>query len=300
MATDWEQVARNAAISAGIDPEIFARQIRAESGFNPNAGSPAGAVGIAQIMPATARGWGVDPTDPNASLTAAAKAMRKYLKSYDGDWRKALAAYNAGVGAVAKYGGVPPYKETQNYIARILNGKNPTGTVRPATTNPSPASTSAVVGSAATDPRTQALEFIFRGSPFAGMASARYTAGAASAAPAASPNVQTGKGVPKRKPGEKGYQYLQRIGQKFGLRNDAGDSQTTGGRHTAGSRHYAGQAVDYGDGANSREQLQAYHDYLDANREAIGISELIWQAPGHYDHVHAATSRRAQKGVSRG
>lgn len=289
MAVDYEQMARDAARAHGIPEDVFVRQIRAESNFNPKAGSSAGAQGIAQFMPATAKGMGVDPWDPKSALYGSARLMSNYLKKY-GNYRDGLIAYNAGPSRVGK----PLYAETAAYIKRILGDSNPTATT--ATTNTTPASTSAVVGSAATDPRTQALEFIMKGSPFAGMASARYTAGATPAAP----NVQTGKGVPKRKPGEKGYQYLQRIGQRFGLRNDAGDSQTTGGRHTAGSRHYAGQAVDYGDGANSREQLQAYHDYLDANRDALGIAELIWQAPGHYDHVHAATSRRAQKGVSRG
>lgn len=122
---DYRQMTRAAAQAAGIDPDIYERQIGAESGFNPAAGSPAGARGIAQIMPETARGWGVDPMDPQAALTASAGAMAKYLRSYKGDWSKALAAYNAGPGAVAKYGGVPPYRETQNYIKKILSGRNP-------------------------------------------------------------------------------------------------------------------------------------------------------------------------------
>lgn len=126
MATiDYRRTAAEMARRYGIDPNRFVRQIGAESGFNPRARSPVGATGIAQIMPATARGWGVDPNDPVASLNAAARAMSKYLRSYGGDWRKALAAYNAGPGAVAKYGGVPPYRETQNYIKKILSGQDP-------------------------------------------------------------------------------------------------------------------------------------------------------------------------------
>lgn len=122
--SDYHQVARQAATQYGLDPNIFERQINQESGFNPRAHSPAGAQGIAQIMPATAKGWHVDPNDPNAALNAAAKNMASYVKTYGGDYAKALAAYNAGPGAVSKYGGVPPYKETQNYVNRIMGGKS--------------------------------------------------------------------------------------------------------------------------------------------------------------------------------
>ena len=122
MARNYRKLARRYAKRHGINPDYFERQIDAESGFNPGARSPAGATGIAQIMPGTARGWGVNPNDPAASLNAAAKNMRRYLNSYGGDWNKALAAYNAGPGAVQKYGGVPPYRETKNYISKILRG----------------------------------------------------------------------------------------------------------------------------------------------------------------------------------
>jgi len=111
---------RQAATGAGIDPDLFARQINQESGFNPSAGSPAGAQGIAQFMPDTARGLGIDPSDPAQALPAAANLMKSYLAKYAGDWSKALAAYNAGPGNVDKYGGVPPFEETQTYIKNIL------------------------------------------------------------------------------------------------------------------------------------------------------------------------------------
>lgn len=126
--TDYREIARQAAIAAGIDPDIYLRQINQESGFNPNAKSPAGATGIAQFMPDTARGLGVDPNDPVASLKAAAKFMRKQLDHYHGDYAKALAAYNAGGAAVDKYGGVPPFPETQSYVTKILgDGAGPSG-----------------------------------------------------------------------------------------------------------------------------------------------------------------------------
>jgi hypothetical protein len=117
----YQAAARNAAKKYGLDPRIFVRQINAESGFNPHAGSSAGAQGIAQIMPATARAWGVNPNDPMQALDAAAQHMASYVRKY-GSYRKALAAYNAGEGAVQQYNGVPPYAETRNYVSKILSG----------------------------------------------------------------------------------------------------------------------------------------------------------------------------------
>jgi soluble lytic murein transglycosylase-like protein len=124
---DYHQLARLDAQHSGIPADLFERQINQESGFNPNAVSPAGAVGIAQIMPDTARGWGVDPWNPVQSLSVAADHMSWYVTHYGGDYAKALAAYNAGTStldtAIARYGsnwkvGVPA--ETQNYIRAIM------------------------------------------------------------------------------------------------------------------------------------------------------------------------------------
>jgi soluble lytic murein transglycosylase-like protein len=123
---DYHQLARQDATNNGINPDLFEKQINQESGFNPNAVSPAGAIGIAQIMPSTAAGWGVDPHDPVASLSSAASAMARYYTTYQ-SYPKALAAYNAGTDAlnqaVAEYGtnwivGVPA--ETRNYIHAIM------------------------------------------------------------------------------------------------------------------------------------------------------------------------------------
>jgi hypothetical protein len=124
---DYRQEARRAARRYGLDPHIFERQIRQESGFNPNAVSPAGATGIAQIMPATARGWGVNPRDPLASLDAAAKNMAAYVKKYGG-YENALRAYNAGPGAIEASRG---YAETNNYVKTILGGRVPASLGRP-------------------------------------------------------------------------------------------------------------------------------------------------------------------------
>ena len=112
---------RAAAERHGIDPQVFTNLVRQESGFDPDAGSPAGARGLCQLMPGTAAGLGVtDVTDPAQSLEGGATYLRQQLDAFGGDYVKALAAYNAGPGAVQRHGGVPPYAETQHYVATIL------------------------------------------------------------------------------------------------------------------------------------------------------------------------------------
>ncbi len=93
--------------------------IAAESRFNPNARSYKGAAGLGQLMPATASAHGVDPYDPVANLEVAIRIIKRNLDRYGGDPLHALAAYNAGTGAVSRYGGVPPYRETRNYLWTI-------------------------------------------------------------------------------------------------------------------------------------------------------------------------------------
>jgi soluble lytic murein transglycosylase-like protein len=109
-----------AAERNGLDPALLAGLIKQESGFNPNAGSPAGAQGLCQLMPGTARGLGVtDLHDPAQSIEGGAKYLAQQLKTFNGDVARALAAYNAGPGAVQRYGGVPPYAETQAYVHKV-------------------------------------------------------------------------------------------------------------------------------------------------------------------------------------
>jgi soluble lytic murein transglycosylase-like protein len=120
-ATPFAAEIAAAATRNGIDPKLLTGLIRAESNFDPNAGSPAGAQGLAQLMPGTAAGLGVtNPLDPVQSIEGGARYLRQQLDRFGGDPAKALAAYNAGPGAVEKFGGVPPYEETQNYVRRVL------------------------------------------------------------------------------------------------------------------------------------------------------------------------------------
>lgn len=125
--SQYVAIAQQDAIEAGISPDYFVRQIYAESSFNPNAYSPAGAVGIAQFEPSTAYSLGVNPYDPISALHGAAKLMASYNAQYGGDYAKALAAYNAGGGNVqiavqncgANWLSCMP-AETQNYVYKIM------------------------------------------------------------------------------------------------------------------------------------------------------------------------------------
>ena len=119
--TQYDGLIDASAQRNGVDPSLLKGLIRQESDFDPNARSSAGAVGLTQLMPSTAAGLGVsDPTDPAQAIEGGARYLRQMLDRFGGDQTKALAAYNAGPGAVEKYGGVPPYPETQAYVQRTM------------------------------------------------------------------------------------------------------------------------------------------------------------------------------------
>lgn len=106
----------------GVPRELVIAVSRAESAFRSDAGSPAGAQGLMQLMPATAKGLGVtDIKDPWQNLAGGTKYLRELLDRFDGDITKVIAGYNAGPNAVAKYDGIPPYAETRTYVARVLD-----------------------------------------------------------------------------------------------------------------------------------------------------------------------------------
>ena len=118
LAQIYDMVTR-AAAQVGVSTALAHAVVRAESNYNPVAVSPKGAMGLMQLMPFVARDYGVrDPFDPEENLVAGLTHLRSLLRRYDTS--RALAAYNAGEGAVSRYGGVPPYRETRSYVQRIL------------------------------------------------------------------------------------------------------------------------------------------------------------------------------------
>lgn len=119
--SDFIPHAREAARRYGIPEDLFLRLVQQESGWNPRARSHKGATGLAQLMPGTAAKLGVNPHDPVQNLHGGARYLRMMYNQF-GNWRLALAAYNAGPGAVQKYKGIPPYRETRNYVQIIAGG----------------------------------------------------------------------------------------------------------------------------------------------------------------------------------
>lgn len=111
-------LARTAARRHGVPEDLFLRLVQQESSWNPQAVSHKGAIGLAQLMPETARDLGVDPRDPTANLDGGARYLRMQFDTF-GTWPLALAAYNAGPGAVTQHSGIPPYAETQGYVVAV-------------------------------------------------------------------------------------------------------------------------------------------------------------------------------------
>jgi len=116
---EYLEVAKAAARKHGVPEDLFLRLVQQESGWNPGAVSSKGATGLAQLMPGTAAFLGVDMNNPHQNLEGGARYLRQMYDKF-GSWRLALAAYNAGPGAVEQHDGIPPYEETRNYVVAIL------------------------------------------------------------------------------------------------------------------------------------------------------------------------------------
>ena len=120
VQNDPRELLRDAARRSGLPPAFVESVAKVESALRSDAVSPKGAVGVMQLMPDTARTLDADPADTAQNIDAGVRLLRDLLVRYDGDVVKALAAYNAGTGAVSRYGGLPPYPETQNYVDKVL------------------------------------------------------------------------------------------------------------------------------------------------------------------------------------
>lgn len=179
MAKPYSPYVHEAAAKYKVPSNLVHAVIRAESGGNQGARSPVGATGYMQLMPATARGLGVNPNDGRQNIMGGTKYLSQQLKAFGGNVDKALAAYNAGPGNVRKYGGIPPFNETQNYVKRIKGFLNEMGGIDggpdlAGSTTPAPAATSSASTTDAASPRAQykkaMLASMFEDSPIMRMA----------------------------------------------------------------------------------------------------------------------------------
>jgi soluble lytic murein transglycosylase-like protein len=119
-STPFASLFAQAGAEYGVDPKLLAAVAQVESGFNPEAGSGAGAQGLMQFMPGTARSMGIDPWDPASAIDGAARLLADNRRQF-GSTELALAAYNAGGGAVQRFAGIPPYAETQTYVRKVMS-----------------------------------------------------------------------------------------------------------------------------------------------------------------------------------
>lgn len=121
ISGDTNSLIQEAAARYQVDPRLVAAVAQTESGGNQEAVSPVGAIGVMQLMPDTAAGLGVNPYDKKQNIEGGAKYLRQMMDTFGGDVQKAVAAYNAGPQAVKEYNGIPPYRETQDYVNKVLD-----------------------------------------------------------------------------------------------------------------------------------------------------------------------------------
>lgn len=299
MASKYVPVIHKYADQFGVPRNIATALARAESGINPNARSPVGAIGIMQLMPGTAQGLGVDPHDPEQNIMGGMKYLSSQFRAF-GDWKKALAAYNAGPGAVRKYGGVPPYRETQGYVKRVLGyagesrggGKGKAfvpGSLAAASTPERPAQ-------GGSDRKALAMGFLFADDPFMsgvmGQAFKRREGAASEVETAIAPPASKPGGSSFKPSGKSTLDRILSVGKRFGLPV----TSTTGGKHTQGSFHYASRAADFGLGAGgdalerwARQNAAHIKEFYGPQGWHIENGRVIQGAyPDHGDHYHLA------------
>lgn len=281
---DYRTIATRTAAKHKIPRGLFLSLIQHESGWNPAARSPVGAIGLGQLMPGTASGLGVDPYNPVQNLLGAAKYLRQQYDTF-GSWKLALAAYNAGPGAVQKYGGIPPYKETQNYVRNVLGAAGDTDSIGGGApvAAPPPAATSL----AAPDTRRQLAQAMLAGEQpdlLTALLQARRASRAQMAPPQPAGDSRDWTPAPpvgKVKPGTVDPRMIQ-LAKKFGLTitsgyRDAKTNAAVGG--APNSWHMKGRAIDVATGP----QLEKVASYVRANPqrfEEFFFDPLGWYVKG--------------------
>ena len=325
---DYTNAIRKAARKYGMRPELLLAQLKQESGLNPNAKSPAGATGIAQFMPATAKSRGVNPNDPISSIKGAAHLMSDLIHQYGGNEKKALAAYNAGPGAVNKAGGVPNFPETQNYVKTILGsagkgmgpkgiGPGPAG--KPGQLVSSKRGAPRVTKTSVTTPavdnsavRSQLVSAYMKNrsrpgammSMVAGVKDAQDAPASTTTTTTTAPGAPTTAAPPAASPGLTGGPQqkvveIGRMAQQMGLH--VGEQSQFGGKpssgHVENSNHYSDRAIDV---SGDPKKLSEFNELI-AKRYGSHLNEMFYDKGksfkhgkpigsigGHDDHVHVA------------